>query len=194
MSVSHGSKRATGEDSRGWWTVARSFLVVAAWLALFILFVRRLPALLDWVSDQADDGWIVPTLAGWAFFAVPALVGAAVGARIALRERAQRSRGSVERFASRCLVAVALLPAVAFLPGRLTTTRTQWEHVAASGGFHFHRAVQWTFLGEFVLVVIAAFVVLRRLQARQSGGAWTATAILLPPPLIVLGALLIAGP
>ena len=182
MSVSHGPRQFTGEESRAWWPVARGLILIAAWLALFLLFARTLPALVDWVSDQADRGWLVPTLAGWALFAVPALVGAAVTAR-------ETGWG----FLGRCLVAVSLVPAVAFLPGRLTTTRERWEHVASSGGFHFHRAVQWTFLGELLLLVVLAFVVLRRLHDGRSGGRWAATAILLPPPLIMLGVLLVAG-
>jgi hypothetical protein len=194
MSVGHGSRPETRKVSSGWWPVTRGLLLLAGWVVLFVLFVHQLPALLDWVSDQADRGWLVPALAGWALFALPALVAAAVSVRVALLEQASRRRGDLEGFVSRCLIAVALVPTVAFLPGRLTTTRTRWQHTASSGGFHFHRGVQWTFLGEFVLLTVCAFVVLRRLHAGSSRGTWTATAILLPPPLIMLMALLVAGP
>ena len=45
---------------------------MAAWLALFVLFVRRLPSLIDWVSDQADRGW---SLRCWSRAAESGLIG-----------------------------------------------------------------------------------------------------------------------
>ena len=51
----------------------------------------------------------------------------------------------------------------------------------------------WTFFGEFVLLTVFALAVLFGPVAGRSSGTWAATAILLPPPLIMLMALLVAG-
>ena len=152
-----------------------------------------MPTLLDWVSERARHGWLVPTLAGWAIFALPLLVGAAVATRAALLDVAGRTRDAAERFVSWCLIALVAIPTVGFLPGRLTSSRERWEHTLASGGFYFHRAVQWMYFGEFAMLGVLAFVVLGRWQTRSWLPTWASTLILLPPPLIMLGALLVAG-
>ena len=193
MILSHGSRPDTRADSRSWWPVARGVLLVAAWLVLFVLFVRRVPALLAWVADEGERRWLIQALAGWALFALPLLVAAAVNVRVALLARRSRRQGDLERIVTRSLIAIAAVPTVAFLPGRLTSSRVRWEHTLASGGFYFDRAVRWTFFGEFALLMVGALVVLLGPVAKRSRGIWMATAILLPPPLIMLGAVLVAG-
>jgi len=170
--------------------VGRLALLVL-WVGALVAWGQVLPDVLGWASRR--EGWLVPTLVGWLAYATPALVAGLVMVRWALLERHDREPRNLERWFGRLLIGLGVVLAVPFLPGRLASTRENWERMATGHGPDFERALTWTLFGEVAIIVVSVFVVLRRIQGRDFNLHLAGAAILLPAPILTLGALLVAG-